>query len=235
MPLLALVVGTLGFFYGSDRAQRELVGLVREIYPSATAQETRLVQQLVDGRAISLGLGVIGTLFASTAIYGTLDSAFATVLGQGGRRGFVRGNLHALGFIGAIGALAVLSFAVSYGAQAAQGALTAAGYRAQVRLALQLISPGLGLFAGFGFFYLIYHAVPRARIPPADIRWAALVSAVLWEIAKVAFGFFTRALGIFTAYGPIAFAAGLLTWVYLTAVIILVGVEVIKAQRRTTT
>ena len=45
-----------------------------------------------------------------------------------------------------------------------------------------------------------------------------------------AFGFFTRALGIFAAYGPIAFAAGLLTWVYLTAVIILLGAELIKVR-----
>ena len=56
---------------------------------------------------------------------------------------------------------------------------------------------------------------------------------MLWEVAKVAFTFFTRALGTFTAYGPLAFAAGLLTWVYLTAVIILVGAEVLKARRTT--
>jgi len=54
---------------------------------------------------------------------------------------------------------------------------------------------------------------------------------VLWELAKIAFGFFTRAVGIFSAYGPIAFAAGLLTWIYVTAVIILIGAEVIKVSK----
>jgi len=54
---------------------------------------------------------------------------------------------------------------------------------------------------------------------------------VLWELAKIAFGFFTRSLGIFSAYGPIAFAAGLLTWIYVTAAIILLGAEVIKLRR----
>src|SRR2546429_120986 len=38
IPLLALVVGILGFVYGSERAQQELVQLIRDIYPSATAQ-----------------------------------------------------------------------------------------------------------------------------------------------------------------------------------------------------
>jgi uncharacterized BrkB/YihY/UPF0761 family membrane protein len=53
---------------------------------------------------------------------------------------------------------------------------------------------------------------------------------VLWEVAKLAFGYFTRALGIFAAYGPLAFAAGLLTWIYLTAAIILIGAEVMKTR-----
>jgi uncharacterized BrkB/YihY/UPF0761 family membrane protein len=53
---------------------------------------------------------------------------------------------------------------------------------------------------------------------------------VLWEIAKVAFGFLTSGLGIFEAYGALAFAAGLLTWIYVTAVIILIGAEVVKAR-----
>src|SRR5216683_5081215 len=62
IPLLALVVGVLGFVYGSDRAQRELVQLLREIYPSASQQEVRIARELVDGRAISLGIGVVGTI-----------------------------------------------------------------------------------------------------------------------------------------------------------------------------
>ena len=91
-------------------------------------------------------------------------------------------------------------------------------------------SPLLGLGAGWLFFYFIYRYVPRVRVPVRTARTAALVSAVLWEVAKVAFAFFTRAVGIFSAYGPIAFAAGLLTWVYLTAVIILVGAEILKIK-----
>ena len=54
---------------------------------------------------------------------------------------------------------------------------------------------------------------------------------MLWEIAKLVFGIFTRSLGIFSVYGPIAFAAALLTWIYVTAMIILIGAEVIKLKR----
>ncbi|TME28087.1 MAG: YihY/virulence factor BrkB family protein [Chloroflexi bacterium] len=196
IPLLALVVGVLAFVYGPDQAQREIVEMIRTIYPSATAQETRIARELVQGRALSLGLGAVGTVFSATAIYGSLETALAAVLGREGRRGFIRDKAQAAG----------------------------------VRLALQVGSPILGALVGYAFFYLVYRTVPRRRPPRRVAVQAALVSAVLWEVAKLAFGFFTRGLGTFTSYGPLAFAAGLLTWIYLTAIIILVGAEVIKTR-----
>ena len=230
IPLLALVVGILGFVYGSERAQQELVQLIRDVYPSATAQETRIARQLVDGRALSLGVGIVGTILATGVIHGSLDKALAAVLGVGGKRGLVRSQVEAFAFVGGIAALAVLSFALSYGALAAQDALTSV-LGPWLRVLTGLLSPLVGLVAGYVLFYCIYRFVPRSRVRPRTARVAALVSAVLWEVAKIAFGFFTRSLGIFSAYGPIAFAAGLLTWIYVTAAIILLGAEVIKLRR----
>jgi membrane protein len=230
IPLLALVVGVLAFVYGPDGAQRELIDLLRSIYPSASAQEVRIARELVDGRALSLGIGVVGTVIGASAVYGSIDLALAMVLGGGRKRSFVRGHAAAFGFVAAIAAVAVISFALSYGAQAAQGALEAAGLSRLARFLIAVGSPALGLAAGFVFFYAIYRYLPRRRVTGRVARTSALVSAVLWEVAKVAFGFFTRGLGAFTAYGPIAFAAGLLTWVYLTAVIILIGAELIKVR-----
>lgn len=230
IPLLALIVGVLGFIYGPDRAQREIVQLVREIYPSATAQETRIARELVQGRALSLGFGVIGTVLSATAIRNSLELALAAVLGREGRRAFLRGHLEGAGFLAALAALAVTSFGLSYGVAALSGALVEAGFGGFVSVTLPLLSPLAGLFFGYVFFYLVYRALPRRRVSGRLAASAALVSALLWEIAKLAFGYFTRALGLFAAYGPLAFAAGLLTWIYLTAVIILIGAEVVKTR-----
>lgn len=230
IPLLALIVGLVAFLYGPERAERELVQLLRSIYPSATDQETRIARELVEGRAVSLGFGVIGTILGTRAIHDAIGSAFAVVLGRK-KRSFVRGQVEALAFVGGAVVLAVASFAFSYGAVAAQGAFAAAGLAEPYRILVGLVSPFLGLVAGYVLFYCIYRFVPQPSVPRGTVRLAALVSAVLWEMAKIAFGFFTRVLDIFSAYGPIAFAAGLLTWIYVTAVIILIGAEVIKTQR----
>ncbi|HKY50853.1 MAG TPA: YihY/virulence factor BrkB family protein [Candidatus Limnocylindria bacterium] len=211
IPLLALVVGAIGFMYGSVRAQQELAELIRQIYPSATAQEMRIVADLVEGRGVSLGVGLVGTVLATGAVHGALDKALAAVLGTPAKRGFIRGNAEAFAFAAALIILAVTSLVVTF----------AAGP----------LAPLLGLVAGFILFYGVYRYVPRSRVRSRTARAAALVSAVLWEVAKVAFGLVTRAVGIFSVYGPIAFAAALLTWIYVTAMIILVGAEVIKLKR----
>src|SRR2546427_1908863 len=144
VPLLALLVGILGFVYGSDRAQRELVELIREIYPSASAQETRIARELVDGRAFSLGLGLVGTLFSVIAIQSALDSALAAVLGGGSGPALTPSRAAAGRFIPARSRLPGGSFAVSYGAQLLSGALAAAGVRGHGRLAPPVRLPLLG-------------------------------------------------------------------------------------------
>jgi len=211
IPILALVVGLLGFAYGSERAQEELAQLIRTVSPFVTARETQLVHELVEGRAISLGFGVIGTVIATGAIHGSLDTALAVVLGAGRKRGFVRGQVEAFAFAGTLVLLAIVSLAASFVAGP--------------------LAPLLGVAVGYVPFFLIYRFIPRARVRGRTVRLAALVSALLWEVAKIAFGFVTRSLGIFSVYGPIAFGAAMLTWIYVTAAIILVGAEVIKVKR----
>lgn len=224
-----MIIGIFGFIYGTQQAEAELVSIMRSVLPAATGQETRLVGQLVQGRALSLGLGLIGTLLTATAILGSIDIAISHILGREGRRPFVHERLNSTAFLALMLVLSVASFAVSFGVQAAAEALAGSGLRG-VRLLFEILSPLIGLAFGYAFFYLVFRFAPRRRVSRPAARQAALVSAVLWEVAKVAFGFLTRALGIFEAYGALAFAAGLLTWIYVTAAIILIGAEVVKTR-----
>jgi membrane protein len=229
IPLLALVIGIFGFVYGTQQAELELSRIVGGLLPGATGQETKIVGQLVRGRAISLGLGLAGTLLTVTAILGSIDTAISHILGREGRRDFIRERLNSTAFVLLVVVLAIASFTVSFGVQAAASLIAESGVSG-IRLVFELVSPLAGLAFGFWFFYLIFRFAPRKRVARKPARQAALVSAVLWEVAKVAFGFLTRGLGIFEAYGALAFAAGLLTWIYVTAAIILIGAEVVKRQ-----
>src|SRR5207253_1757789 len=164
IPLLALIIGIFGFIYGTQQAEIELTQIVRGLLPTATGQEARLVGQLVQGRALSLGFGLVGTLLTVTAILGSIDIAMSHILGREGRRAFVRERLNSTAFVLLVLVIAVASFVVSFGVQAASSALAGSGLRG-LHLLLQLVSPFVGLAFGLWFFYLVFRFAPRRRIP----------------------------------------------------------------------
>ncbi len=51
----------------------------------------------------------------------------------------------------------------------------------------------------------------------------AMVSTVLWWVVDVVFGVYVRKMPYDVVYGGLAAAIGLLLWMYLTAVVVLIG------------
>lgn len=226
LPLLLLVVGVLGLFLTSQQLRQEVVTLLRDVYPGLA--DRRLVDELVESRALTLGLGLVGTLWSVTAIYATLDRALFGVLG-GDRRSFIRSRLQGLLLALLLLTLAVLSFAFSFAVQALAGWLRDAGVPQAPRTFVEILGPLTGFVAGFVLFDVLFLIVPRKRFPRSARVAGAFTAAALWEAAKVGFAILTRELHAFSAYGALALAAGLLTWIYLTALIFLLGAELMKA------
>lgn len=224
IPFLLLVAGVLGLFLENDALRLEVGALIRQIAPSA---DRTFVDEIVAGGPVSFGIGLLGTLWSVTAIHASLDRALRIVLG-GDQRPFLTGRLKGLAFALLLAALALVSFVLSFAVQALASWLTTIGATAQRDLLL-LLSPVAGLVAGFAFFAIVYAAVPRRRLSTPAILAGAAAAALLWEAAKIAFALLAREAGLFRAYGVLALAAGLLTWVYLTALILLLGAEVMKA------
>jgi membrane protein len=216
----------LALFLQTEQLRADVVSLLRGVYPGLA--DRRLIDELVASRALTLGVGIVGTLWSVTAIYGTLDQALFGVLG-GGRRTFVRSRLLGLGLAILLIALGLASFALSFLVQALAGWLRDVGIAPTQRVAFELLGPATGFLAGFVLFDLIFLIVPRRRLPrPARVA-GAFTAAALWEVAKVGFAILTREAHAFSAYGILAVAAGLLTWIYVTALILLFGAEVMKA------
>lgn len=230
LPFFLLLVGVLGMFLSSQQLRGELIVLLRDIYPGLS--DRRLVDELVASGGLTLGVGLVGTVWSVTTIHGSLDRALRAVLG-GTQRTFVRNRVQGLLFGVLLMLLALVSFASSFVVQALAGWMQQNGLAASQRLALELLSPVGGAAAGFVLFYVIFLTVPRRRMSLRARVAGALTAALAWEVAKVAFAVLAREAGLFHTYGGLAVAAGLLTWIYLTAIILLVGAEVMKAWSET--
>jgi membrane protein len=79
---------------------------------------------------------------------------------------------------------------------------------------------------------LIFYFVPNAAVRFRDVWVGAILTGVLWRIALAGFSRYVRDLHRFSVHGSIAAVVVFLVWVYISAVILLYGVEVTAAYAR---
>jgi membrane protein len=79
---------------------------------------------------------------------------------------------------------------------------------------------------------LIFYFVPNAAVRFRDVWVGAILTGLLWRIALAGFSRYVRDLHRFSVHGSIAAVVVFLVWVYITAVILLYGVEVTAAYAR---
>lgn len=79
-------------------------------------------------------------------------------------------------------------------------------------------------------FMLLYVTVPNCKVPLKAGFWGGFLAALLFELAKGAFGLFVGQFSSYTlVYGAFAAFPVFLIWIYLSWVIILLGVEITRA------
>ena len=94
-------------------------------------------------------------------------------------------------------------------------------------IASNSLMPGAILSIG-----LIYYYAPNAEVRLRDVWYGAVLAAMLWLAALEGFSWYLRAFARFGAAGQAGAVIGFLVWVFLSAVILLYGVEVTAAYAR---
>jgi len=79
---------------------------------------------------------------------------------------------------------------------------------------------------------LIFYFVPNAAVRFRDVWVGAILTGLLWRGALAGFSRYVRDLHHFSVHGSIAAVVVFLVWIYISAVILLYGVEVTAAYAR---
>ncbi|MEO6236501.1 MAG: YihY/virulence factor BrkB family protein, partial [Vicinamibacterales bacterium] len=80
---------------------------------------------------------------------------------------------------------------------------------------------------------LIFYFVPNAKVRFRDVWVGAVVTGLAWRGALVAFSWYVKDLTRFSnVHGSIAAVVVFLLWIYISAVLLLYGVEVTAANAR---
>jgi membrane protein len=224
-PVLLFAIGVLNstaWLIGTDS---ELLELMRMIIPSGSE---RLVLDYLGRngthplRLMWLGLG--GVLLAGSQVMNVLLEAFRKISGDTEEPSFVHRQLRAL-----------LMLVLTMGPSLAVVVLTVFGRQLRTWLILQYGWPNLlreiGVFVyaasmlmlGFAVLILIYWVGrPRQhgwkRLAPG----AMLATVLLWAV-DISLGTYFRFVPYSVVYGSLAAAIGLLIWMYLSAIVVLLG------------
>jgi YihY family inner membrane protein len=76
---------------------------------------------------------------------------------------------------------------------------------------------------------LIYYFIPNTRVRLRDVWFGAFLAGVLWRLAFEGFAWYVKDLSRFTVHGSVGAVVAFLVWIYLSAIILLYGVEVTVA------
>ena len=181
------------------------------------------------------GIVAFGTLiWSATGMTGSLRTAFWVIWESGPRPAFVRAKLRDVLALGVLATLVLASFGLSLLTQVAIQAgvhltdwlgLQHAG--GAVRVAAELLASGAATFAAL---LVIYGLAAPAR-PALKALWpGALAAAIAIDLGVAAYAFYLVHLASFsTVYGPLGAAFAFLALLYVAAVLVLFGAELIVA------
>jgi len=235
-PFLLLVLSTVSRLAigPTGAASDTLVEFVSNVFPS---RFDFVLSQVREMASAPLNLNVVGTiltLWGSMGVFGAVTSAVNHAWGVEYSYSFFKHKLVAFVMMITAGVLAVTALVLIGAVQMAEAHWFA------------------GVFARFpGFLYvsgvfmrnvptpiftvvvgLIFYFVPNTAVRLRDVWFGAILTGLLWRLAFSGFAWYVRDVSRFSIHGSIAAVVVFLVWIYLSAVILLYGVEVTAAYAR---
>ena len=227
-PAIAALVAVYGLFADPTAIAKHL-DQVSGILPGGAIDVAR--DQLT--RVASKGSGTLGTTFviglvislwSANAAMKSLFDTLNIVYGEREKRGFVKLNAISLSFtlagivfvLAALGAVVVVPVVLNY-----VGLSNFADLMLRIaRWPAMFVAVALALA-------LIYRYGPSREAPRWRwITWGSAAAAVLWLVASALFSWYAASFGKFNeTYGSLGAVIGFMTWLWISAIVILLGAE----------
>ena len=229
-PLLVIVIAVAGMIYGVDAARGAVVGQFSDLLGpvGAEALEKLLIAAAIEqGGVVATLVGLLLLFIGATTVLVELEDDLDRIWEaprreESGLVALLRARLISFGLILGIGFLVSVSLLVGSGLAALahywRFSVTDAGLVFVMDFAVSV--------AVFTIvFAMLYKWLPNVDIAWADVRAGALVTAVLFNVGRLAIGFYLGHSAISSTYAAAGSFVVLLLWLYYSAQIFLFGAE----------
>ncbi len=226
LPLILLLVVVLSRLVGPMLTQEQIMTALSPFLPEGAGGALNLVQTFVAGALDQSGsvtiIAVAGLAWAGLGLFSNIATSLDVIFDAGRSLNLVRNRLRAMAMATVLILLLSLSFLSSFVIGLFDSLLLDPS---SVWLRISAFALPLGL--NMLIFILLFRFVPSRR-PDWEAIWpAALLGAILWELAKGLFAWFVSTSTIYQPlYGAIASGMVLLLWTYILAAGFLFAAEV---------
>ncbi|MFW5937340.1 MAG: YihY/virulence factor BrkB family protein [Halanaeroarchaeum sp.] len=213
VPLLLLAI-FLGGVLGID-VSAQVVSLVGDMVTPAGEDA---IASALDASGIGSGITILGVavlLWSALRVFRALDIAFSTIYGLGSPKPLYRQVVDAL--------LVLVAVAVAVVAVTIVGVVLPVlrlGPLAQIGGPLTLFGTLVVAFAP------LYYWFPDVELTIREILPGTVLAAAGWTIMAAVFGAYAQLVPSFHLYGVLGAALLVVTWLYLSGIIIMVGAVV---------
>jgi membrane protein len=228
-PALLALVTTVGLLGRSPEFMRALVDFLRPLLPGETLNLLlQYLQSLSASRAGSvLSVSLVLTVWSASGVVTAYMKAVNRAYAAEREQAFVRKRLVAAAISLLAGLVAIVAFLVMVLAPVVGNLLERYFGLGDVYQALfdQLRFP-FALVALAGAYAILYRLGPNVKHYWAEVVPGALLATWLWIAVTTGFSLYVERFGSYDkTYGSLGAVIVLLTWMYLTSLVVIVGAE----------
>ena len=223
-PLVLAFISIAGFVVSSPQQQAELAIEIASVIPVETDFIAGTIERVVSARAITGIFGAVGLLWAASAAFGAVRKGINAAWGIEKTRPFLTERLIDFALVVGAGLLLMLILLYTPMLTVVQDTMAqispGSEFQGLYNLTTKLITPVLSFLT----FLVLYRFLPNTEVQLSHVWLGAFAAAAAFEGATWGFVLYVKSVPIYSAvYGPIGAIMALLTWVYVSAIILLFG------------
>ena len=237
-PLLLIVIAVAGLAFGEDAVRSSLStqfhGLLGDAGGQAIDAMIKGASSASSGKKTA-GIGIVLLIVAAVGVVVQLKDALNTIWEvdqsrEAGWWGYVRTYVISFAAILALGFLLAVSLVISTGLAALTSSLGPTAESFFWQPVEFIVSTAILTL----LFALLLKFFPDTKVDWNDVWLGAIVTAVLFQVGKLAISWYIGTQGLESTYGAAASVVVLLIWVYYSSQIVLFGAELshVRAQHR---
>lgn len=230
-PILMLAIAIVGFFFGTEAAQGEIIGQIRGLVGPNGAEA---IQALI-AAARNPTSGLVATLTAlvllfvgATSVFSELKDSLDEMWGvaphpQSALAGLIKARFLSFSLVLVLAFLLLISLVISAALAVLEKYVS--GIWSNSVWLLSVLSSVVTYSAIASLFAVIYKMLPEAPLSWRDVWIGAVFTALFFILGKYLIGLYLGNSGVASSFGAAGSLIALLLWVYYSAQIFFFGAE----------